>query len=45
MNVNMVPHVFVIDGKGRIAYAHSGYTEGGEQELIAKVRELLATEE
>ena len=41
MNVNMVPHVFVIEGKGRIAFSHSGYTEGGEQELIAKVRELL----
>ena len=45
MNVNMIPHVFVIDGKGNVAYAHTGYTEGGEQELIAKVRELLKSEE
>ncbi len=45
MNVNMIPHVFVIDGKGNVAYAHTGYTEGGEQELIAKVRELLKLEE
>lgn len=45
MNVYMIPHVFVIDGKGNVAYAHTGYTEGGEQELIAKVRELLKTEE
>ena len=45
MNVNMIPPVFVIDGKGNVAYAHTGYTEGGEQELIAKVRELLKTEE
>ena len=41
MNVNIIPHVFIIDGRGRVAYTHSGYSEGGEQELIAKVRELL----
>lgn len=45
MNVNMIPHVFIIDGDGRIVYNHTGYTDGGEQELIAKVRELLATKE
>ena len=43
MNVNIIPHVFIIDGRGRVAYTHSGYSEGGEQELIAKVRELLET--
>ncbi len=43
MNVNILPHVFIIDGRGRVAYTHSGYSEGGEQELIAKVRELLET--
>ena len=43
MNVNIIPHVFIIDGRGRVAYTHSGYSEGGEQELIAKVRDLLET--
>lgn len=41
MGVNMIPHVFIIDGKGKIAESRSGYTEGGEQHLIEKVRELI----
>ncbi len=41
MGVNMIPHVFVIDGDGKIAESRSGYTEGGEQHLIEKVKELL----
>lgn len=45
MGVNMIPHVFVIDGNGKVAESRSGYTEGGEQHLIEKVRELLAKKE
>lgn len=41
MGVNMIPHVFIIDGNGKIAESRSGYTEGGEQHLIEKVRELI----
>ncbi len=41
MGVNMIPHVFVIDGNGKVAESRSGYTEGGESHLIEKVRELL----
>ena len=33
MNVQMVPHVFVIDGKGNIIHNHAGYTDGAEEEL------------
>src|SRR3712207_187596 len=44
MNVDMIPHVFVIDGKGNVALSHSGRSEGSEKELIAKVRELIAAE-
>ena len=42
MGVNMIPHVFVIDGNGKIAESRSGYTEGGEQHLIDKVKKLIA---
>lgn len=42
MGVNMIPHVFVIDGNGKIADSRSGYTEGAEEHLIEKVRELLS---
>ena len=45
MGVNMIPHVFVIDGNGKVAESRSGYTEGGEQHLIEKVKELLAKKE
>ena len=42
LNVNLIPHVFILDGKGKIVYSRSGYTEGGEEKLIEKVRELIA---
>jgi peroxiredoxin len=45
MGVNMIPHVFIIDGKGNIVESRSGYTEGGEEHLIEKVRELIAAEQ
>ena len=41
MGVQMIPHVFVIDGNGKVAFSHSGYTDGAEAELIEKVRELV----
>lgn len=41
MGVNMIPHVFVIDGNGNVAEQHNGYTEGAEEHLIEKVRELV----
>jgi peroxiredoxin len=45
MGVNMIPHVFIIDGKGKIVESRSGYTEGGEEHLIEKVREIIAAED
>lgn len=41
MGVQMIPHVFIIDGKGKIAESRSGYTDGAESHLIEKVRELI----
>ena len=37
----MIPFVIICDGDGKIVYKHNGYTEGAEQELIEKVRELV----
>ena len=42
LGVNMIPHVFIIDGNGKIVDQRSGYTEGAEEHLIEKVRELVA---
>lgn len=33
MNVNNVPHTFVIDGKGNIVWDNNTYVEGGETKL------------
>ncbi len=44
MGVQMIPHVFVIDGNGKVADSRSGYTEGAESHLIEKIRELIAGE-
>lgn len=37
MNVQNIPHVFVLDGKGKIIYNHVGYVDGGEEDI----REVL----
>ncbi len=44
MGVQAIPHIFVLDGKGNIVYSHSSYTEGSEQAVIDKIREILAKE-
>ena len=41
LGIQMIPYVLIVDGKGNIVYKHNGYTEGAEQELIDKVRELV----
>lgn len=44
LGVQMIPYTLIIDGKGNIAYKHNGYTDGAEDELIEKVRELIKGE-
>lgn len=41
LGIQMIPYTLVVDGNGKIVYRHNGYTEGVEQELIDKVRELV----
>lgn len=38
MNVSQVPHVFVLDAKGKIVYSHTSYLPGNEVELIEAVK-------
>ena len=35
------PFVLIVDGQGNSVYRHNGYTDGAEEELINKVRELI----
>ncbi len=41
LGIQMIPYVIIVDGKGNIVYKHNGYTDGAENELIEKVRELI----
>ena len=40
LGLQMVPHVIICDGVGNVVYSHSGYTDGGEEQLIEIVRTL-----
>ena len=41
LDVQMIPFVMVVDGKGNIVWRHNGYTDGAETELIDTVRRLM----
>ncbi len=40
LNVNNIPHTFLVDGSGNIVYQHNNYEPGDENELYSKVLEL-----
>ena len=42
LGIQMIPYVLICDGEGNIVYKHNGYTDGAENELIEKVRELVS---
>ena len=37
-----VPYTMIIDKNGKVAFTHTGYEEGGEAEVFAKLKELAA---
>lgn len=45
LNVNNVPHTFLVNGKGEIVWQHNSYAEGDEDELYEAVKKLAAGEE
>lgn len=42
MNVNMIPHTFIIDGEGNVVWQHTSFSEGGELQMIDNVRKVAA---
>lgn len=44
MNVNNVPHTFLVDGNGRVVWSHNSYSEGDEEELYEMVEKLAKGE-
>ncbi len=45
MGVNMVPHTFILNGKGEIVWQHTTFSEGGEFEMIDIIRKIKNGEE
>jgi len=45
MGVNLVPHTFVLNGKGEIVWEHTAFTEGSELELIEIIRKVAKGED
>jgi peroxiredoxin len=44
MGVNMIPHVFILDGNKNVVYQHTSYAEGGENELYEVIKKVAAGE-
>lgn len=44
MNVNQVPHTFILDGKRNIVWQHTTFAEGGELLLIDIVKKVAKGE-
>lgn len=44
MNVNVVPHTFLVDGNGEIVWSHNSYAEGDELKLFENVKKLVKGE-
>lgn len=44
MNVNLIPHTFLLNGKGEIVWQHTSFSEGAELELIDLVKKVAKGE-
>lgn len=42
MNVNLVPHTFILNGNGEIVWQHTSFSQGSELGLIEVVRKIIA---
>lgn len=40
LNVNNIPHTFLVDGKGNIVWQHNNYEPGDEKQLYQQVKKL-----
>ena len=44
MNVNNVPHTFIVNGKGEIVWQHNSYAEGDEEHLYEMLQKVAKGE-
>ena len=40
MNVSNPPHTFLFDGSGKIVWQHTGYLDGGEEDLYQEILKI-----
>lgn len=45
MNVNLVPHTFLLDKDNQIVWQHNSYAEGDEEHLFELIKKLVAGQE
>lgn len=45
MSVNMIPHTFILNGKGEVVYQHTSYYEGLEDEIFEIIEKVAAGED
>ena len=41
MNVNLIPHTFIVNGKGEVVWQHTSFSEGGELEMLEVIQGLI----
>lgn len=44
MNVNNVPHTFLVNGNGEIVWSHNSYAEGDEAKLYEALKQVIKGE-
>ena len=45
LNVNEIPHTFILNGKGEIVSQHKSYAPGDELGIFEEVKKIIAEEE
>ena len=45
LNINQIPHTFVLNGNGEVVWQHVTYTEGSEDDLFEVVKKVAAGQE
>jgi hypothetical protein len=45
LNVNTIPHTFLLNGNGEVVWQHNGYAAGDEDELYELIQKVAAGEE
>lgn len=45
MGVNLIPHTFILNGKGEVIYQHTAFSDGMEWEMFDMLKDLLNADE